>query len=127
MKMSVILPILVVFLGVFFYILFLKPKHGLIPREHMVFNHPLDNRHMPYYNQYYPYQYLEGGAWPPNMFSRFYEWQPGFDATTGWSQWMRPGMSYNKWPRNRWLRHTDKKFYINNEGDDGDRESDYAW
>lgn len=77
------------------------------------FNGPADTRYWPYYHYTFPYQYTEGGAWPPNMYSRLYNWQPGF-ATSGWSYWMRPGMSYARWPRNRWVKNNGSFYFINN-------------
>ena len=70
-------------------------------------------RYAPYYNYTLPYMFKEGGAWPPNMSTRYANWQPGYD-TAGWSWTMRPGMSYNKWPRNRWVRTNGGHFTINN-------------
>jgi len=82
-------------------------------RENMSFlNGPANTRYWPYYHYTFPYQYTEGGAWPPNMSSRMYNWQPGF-ATSGWSYWMRPGMSYSRWPRNRWIRNNGSFYFIN--------------
>ena len=94
-------------------------------REHMTFSHPLDTRQMPYFFNFHPFHYEENGgaSYPPAMFSRFYNWYPGFD-TSGWSTTMRPGMSYKKWPRNRWLRNNDEYYYINN-GKEDDRADDY--
>lgn len=76
------------------------------------FNGPANTRYWPYYHYTFPYQHTEGGAWPPNMFSRMYNWQPGY-ATSGWSYWMRPGMSYSRWPRNRWIRNNGSFYFIN--------------
>jgi hypothetical protein len=92
--------------------------------EHMAFlNGPANTRDWPYYHYTFPYQYTEGGAWPPNMYSRLYNWQPGYD-TAGWSYWMRPGMSYARWPRNRWVRNNGSFYYINN-GGSKDRAKDF--
>jgi hypothetical protein len=82
-------------------------------REDLTFNQPVDTRYWPYYYYSYPYRYQEGGAWPPGMFTRMKNWSPGFE-TSGWSYWMRPGMSYDKWPRNRWVKNNDSYYYINN-------------
>lgn len=82
-------------------------------KENMSFFHPVNSRYWPYYFYSYPYQYKEGGAWPPNMTSRLYNWQPGYD-TAGWSYWLRPGVSYTRWPRNRWVRQNGTFYYINN-------------
>lgn len=67
------------------------------------YHHPLDNTYLPPYANNFSLQYSEGGGWPPNMFSRFNQWQPGYDIA-GWSTTMRPGMGYRNWPRNRWVR-----------------------
>jgi len=55
------------------------------------------------------------GAWPSalELTSRLYNWQPGY-ATSGWSYRMRPGMSYTRWPRNRWIRNNGSFYFINN-------------
>lgn len=82
---------------------------------------PVNTRYWPYYHYTFPYQHTEGGAWPPGMYSRFYNWQPGYD-TAGWSYWMRPGMSYNRWPRNRWIQKLGDHYTINN---GTDRSKDY--
>lgn len=79
------------------------------------FLNPPNIRYWPYYYYTYPYQYSEGGAWPPNMYSRLYHWQPGYD-TAGWSYWMRPGMSYSRWPRNRWVQNNGSYYFIDNGG-----------
>jgi hypothetical protein len=81
--------------------------------EHMTFSQPLNTSNWPYYNYSQPYQYKTGGAWPPNMFSRLYNWQPGYN-TAGWSFWLRPGMTYDKWQRNRWVKQNGNFYYINN-------------
>jgi hypothetical protein len=84
--------------------------------------HPSNAGYWP--NHFYgnPLRYKSGGGWPPNMFSRSYNWEPGFSTGSGWSFWMRPGMSYQKWPRNRWVRNNHKFYYINN---GTDRAHDY--
>jgi hypothetical protein len=87
----------------------------------LAFSHPVNNRYWPYYYYTYPYQYTEGGAWPPNMYSRLRNWQPGYD-TAGWSYWMRPGISYARWPRNRWVHNNGSYYFINN---GKDRSKDY--
>lgn len=91
-------------------------------KEHMTFFHPVNTTYWPYYHYSTPYQYKSGGAWPPGMQSRLYNWQPGFATGSGWSYWLRPGMSYNRWPRNRWVRQNGSFYYINN---GKDRKNDY--
>lgn len=82
-------------------------------RENLTFFHPVNNRYWPYYFYSFPYHYLNTGAWPPGLFSRLYEWQPGFN-TSGWSYWLRPGIYYGAWPRNRWVRNNNNYYFINN-------------
>jgi len=94
-------------------------------RENLSFYHPVNTDYWPYYYYTKPYQYEDGGAWPPNMQSRLYNWQPGFASGSGWSYWLRPGISYNRWPRNRWVKQNDKYYFINN-GDETDRLRDYT-
>lgn len=77
---------------------------------------PADTRYWPYYHYTFPYQHTEGGAWPPNMYTRLYNWQPGYE-TSGWSYWMRPGISYARWPRNRWVRNNGSFYFINHGND----------
>lgn len=93
--------------------------------ENLSFYHPVNTDYWPYYYYTKPYQYEDGGAWPPNMQSRLYNWQPGFASGSGWSYWLRPGISYNRWPRNRWVKQNNKYYFINN-GDEKDRLRDYT-
>jgi len=53
-----------------------------------------------------PYNYKFGGKWPPGLFSRLYNWSPGFYSGSGLSLSTRPGMGYKYYPRNRWIRNT---------------------
>jgi hypothetical protein len=99
-----------------------KPVNETETKAASFFNIP-NIRYWPYYSYTYPYQYSEGGAWPPNMYSRLYHWQPGYD-TAGWSYWMRPGMSYARWPRNRWVQNNGTYYFINNGGSKA-RANDY--
>lgn len=84
-------------------------------KEHMTFFHPVNTQYWPYYFYSQPYQYQDGGAWPPGMKSRLYNWQPGFE-TSGWSYWLRPGMAYTRWPRSRWVKQNGSYYFINNGG-----------
>lgn len=93
--------------------------------ERLSFYHPVNTDYWPYYYYTKPYQYQDGGAWPPNMESRLYNWQPGFSSGTGWSYWLRPGISYNRWPRNRWVKQNGSYYFINN-GSEKDRLRDYT-
>jgi hypothetical protein len=78
-----------------------------------------------YWPSYYYSKPEHGGAWPPNMQNRLYNWQPGFASGTGWSYWLRPGITYNRWPRNRWVKQNNKFYFINN-GDEQDRSRDFT-
>lgn len=82
---------------------------------------PVYTRYWPHYHYTFPYENTEGGSWPPNMHTRYYNWQPGYD-TSGWSFWMRPGMSYTQWPRNRWVQKLGGHYTIDN---GKDRSKDY--
>lgn len=93
-------------------------------KEHMSFFNPVNTDYWPYYYYTNPYQYKQGGAWPPGMQSRLYNWQPGF-GESGWSYWLRPGITYDRWPRNRWVKNNGSYFYINN-GSKQDRLRDYT-
>lgn len=92
--------------------------------EGLSFFNPVNTDYWPYYYYSTPYQYRDGGAWPPGMQSRLYNWQPGF-ATSGWSYWLRPGITYDRWPRNRWVKNNGNYFFINN-GSQKDRLKDYT-
>jgi hypothetical protein len=85
--------------------------------------HVTDIRQWPYYYYTLPYRYESGGAWPPGMYNRLAQWQPGYDVT-GWSYDMRPGFGFKNWPRNRWVKNDGRHYYINN-GGEKDRISDY--
>lgn len=82
-------------------------------KEHMSFFDPINTRYWPYYYYTFPYRNLNSGTWPPNMFSRMYNWYPGF-STSGWSFWLRPGMYYGRWPRSRWVKNNGSYYLINN-------------
>lgn len=92
--------------------------------EQMTFFHPVNSQYWPQYYYGQPYQYKFGGAWPPNMFSRLYNWQPGFQ-TSGWSYWLRPGITYDRWPRGRWVKQNGTFYFVNN-GSEHDRMNDYT-
>lgn len=51
--------------------------------------------------------------WPSNMFSRMYNWEPGY-RPTGWKFALRPGLRFAKSPRNRWIRDNRNFYFINN-------------
>lgn len=92
-----------------------------LEKENMSYFHAENTRYWPYYYYSFPYNYKYGGAWPPGMYSRLYYWSPGFYTGSGWSYYMRPGMGYKNWPRNRWVRHTqagkNTYYYLTNRGD----------
>lgn len=90
--------------------------------DEMTFGHPIEINYWPYYFYSAPYQYKSGGAWPPNMQSRLYNWEPGFSTGSGWSYWLRPGITYDNWPRNRWVKQNGAYYFINN---GKSRENDY--
>jgi hypothetical protein len=74
--------------------------------EHLEYNPSQNTRLWPYYYYSFPYNYKYTGAWPPDMYSRLNYWSPGFYTGSGLSYYMRPGIGYKYWPRNRWIRHT---------------------
>lgn len=80
-----------------------------------------NTRYWPKYYYSFPYTYKYGGAWPPGMYSRLYFWSPGFYSGSGWQYYLRPGISYKYWPRNRWIRHTkngkNSYYYVTNRDD----------
>jgi hypothetical protein len=93
-------------------------------REHLLLSPAVTNtRQWPYYHYTIPYKYEEGGAWPPNMYTRLSHWFPGYE-TSGWGFDMRPGFGYTNWPRNRWVKSDGTHYYINN-GGLADRLGDY--
>lgn len=51
--------------------------------------------------------------WPSNMFSRMYNWEPGY-RPTGWKFYLRPGLHRAFSPRNRWIRDNRNFYFINN-------------
>lgn len=93
-------------------------REGLLLSPHVT-----NIRQWPYYYYTLPYRYQDGGAWPPGMYTRLSQWQPGYDVT-GWSFDMRPGVGFVRFPRNRWLKTDGHKYYINN-GGKSDRLEDY--
>jgi hypothetical protein len=99
-------------------------------KEKMSYFHTENTRYWPYYYYSFPYNYKYGGAWPPGMYSRLYYWAPGYYTGTGWSYYMRPGMDYKFWPRNRWIRHTkggnQTYYYVTNRDEYTHNEGNYA-
>jgi len=90
-------------------------------KENVSFFHSENTRYWPQYYYSFPYNYKYGGAWPPGMYSRLYFWSPGYYTGSGWSYYMRPGIGYKYWPRNRWIRHTSggkqTYYYLGNRDD----------
>jgi len=112
-------------------VLLVKAPSDLM-RENLDYSHPENTRYWPYYFYSYPYNYKDGGAWPPGMFSRLYFWSPGFYTGTGWSYYMRPGVNFNPagWPRHRWIRNArggkNTYYYVTNRDDYLHSASDYS-
>lgn len=72
-----------------------------------MFTFPENN--MTYWPQYYysfPYNYKNGGVWPPGMYNRLNYWSPGYYTGSGLVWENRPGMGEKWWPRNRWIMHS---------------------
>lgn len=92
--------------------------------EKLSFSNPVDVGNWPYYRYTLPYQGKSGGVWPSNMLNRINQWSPGFE-TSGWSLFLRPGVTYDRWARNRWVRQNNRYYYINN-GSLNDRLKDYV-
>lgn len=113
--------ILLVLLGVGLFVACLLRKCNT---EHMTLSpHVPDIRMWPFYYYTLPYRYQQGGAWPPGMYTRMTHWQPGYDVH-GRSFDMRPGMAYDRWPRDRWLKQNGSHYFIDN-GTQEDRIYDY--
>jgi hypothetical protein len=93
---------------------------SLTNNEHESFTyfHPVNNRYWPKYFYSYPYQYKQGEPWPPGMFSRLYQWSPGF-YTSGWQTLLRPGITQTVLPRSQWVKNNNHYFFINNDSAGG--------
>lgn len=80
-----------------------------------------NRRYWPRYYYSWPNNYRYGGAWPPGLYSRLRFWSPGYYTGSGWNYYLRPGLRYRYWPRNRWVRHTKggkhSYYYVSNKGD----------
>lgn len=92
--------------------------------EDFSFFHPINHRYWPQYYYSFPYNYETQGAWPPGMYSKLYHWEPGYSSGSGWSLYMRPGVTYKAWQRSRWVKNNGKYYFINN-GGLCDRENDF--
>jgi len=94
--------------------------------------HAENTRYWPQYYYSFPYNYKYGGAWPPGMYSRLYFWSPGYSSGSGWSYYLRPGIGYKYYPRNRWIRNTtngtggNTYYYLTNRDDYTHNESNYS-
>ncbi len=92
-------------------------KHGSInkPAQKEISLFPDSNTNIwPYYYSAFPYNYKYGGAWPPDMYSRLNYRSPGFYSGTGLTINLRPGMGYNYWSRDNWIRNSqvgDKRYF----------------
>jgi hypothetical protein len=62
---------------------------------------------------YYTYPYESEVAWPNNLYSRLYNYQPSFPVS-GYTYALRPGLNYERMPRGRWSRNNNSYYYINN-------------
>lgn len=85
-------------------------------------NFTFPENNMTYWPQYYysfPYNYKNGGIWPPGMYNRLNFWSPGYYTGSGLSWENRPGMGEKWWPRNRWINHAASNSYydLSNNGD----------
>ena len=92
--------------------------------EKLSFSGPVNTEAWPNYIHNLPYQGKSGGQWSPSLLNRINEWQPGFE-TSGWSITVRPGITFDRWARNRWVKQNGKYYYINN-GELKDRLKDYV-
>jgi hypothetical protein len=94
-------------------------------KESFMFYHPVNQRYWPNYYYSFPYTYASGGSWPPGMYSRLYNYTPGFN-TSNWSYYLRPGMYYKRWGNNsNWLRKEGGGYYFVNNGTSRERPMDY--
>lgn len=81
-------------------------------KENLKFFHPSNIKNWPYY--YYTIgSYQLGGQWPPDMYTRMRYYYPGFN-TNGQSYWLRPGITYSRWPKGRWVRKNNNYYFISN-------------
>lgn len=71
---------------------------------------------------YYAFPYDKSTyAWPPGMFSRMYNWYPGFSSGSGESYYKRPTNGKEPRPRNAWIRNTPENgkpyYFVSNRGE----------
>lgn len=78
---------------------------------------------------YYAYPYNENTyAWPPGMFSRLYNWYPGFSSGTGLTYYKRDSSKDSPRPRDAWIRKTQSNnpnYFVSNRGEYQFNESNY--
>lgn len=85
---------------------------------------PFQVENSTYWPQYYyafPYD-KSTYAWPPGMFSRAYNWYPGFSSGSGESYYKRPGKGNAPRPRNAWIRNStsddgNPRYFVSNRGE----------
>lgn len=87
---------------------------------------PFQVENSTYWPQYYyafPYD-KSTYAWPPGMFSRSYNWYPGFSSGSGESYYKRPSKRNENAPRprNAWIRNStsdngNPRFFVSNRGE----------
>lgn len=92
---------------------------------------PFQVKNSTYWPSYYysfPYE-NDTYAWPPGMFSRMYNWYPGFSTGSGLTFYKRPTGKDGPKPRNAWLNKTEsgenQYNFISNRGEFYFDESDY--
>ncbi len=112
---------ILIVIGVVLLLLLCSKKEGFKPGRHIARGEknislfPENNTNMwPQYYASFPYNYKYGGAWPPGMYSRTNYRSPGFYTGTGLSINLRPGMGYNYWSRDNWIRNSqvgDKRYF----------------
>lgn len=99
-------------------------------KEELSYFHAENTRYWPQYYYSFPYNYKYGGAWPPGMYSRLNYWSPGFYTGSGYSYYLRPGIGFKYWPRNRWIRQTQSGkntyYYLSNRDSYTHDQNNYA-
>lgn len=101
------------------YLVRVPEKEGYTSRSLSV-HHPVDvGNSWPQHHYSLPFQYKKGGAWPSNLYTRMRHWSPGFYTGSGWSHYLRPGISYRPggWPRHLWIKNNDSYYYVTNAND----------
>jgi len=85
--------------------------------ESFNFYYPINNRYTPKYQFSYPYNYFQNDydPYPPNLFTRMNQNEPGFAVNGTYFSW-RPGFSPSSYNRGRWNRYNGTNYVINNYG-----------